>query len=84
MLCWPLLNCADHEHCSPWQRRYVLLLLLLSRSGPGSSTPGSDLELQVAYEAALWQLTDFFFLSYEDLNRGAFPEVRPDTPYVPD
>jgi hypothetical protein len=42
------------------------------------------LELQVAYEAALWQLTDFFFLSYEDLNRGAFPEVRPDTPYVPD
>lgn len=36
----------------------------------------SEDELQVAYEAGLWQLLEFFFLSYDDLDRGAFPEVR--------
>lgn len=34
-----------------------------------------DEDVQVACEAALWQLLSFFFLSYEDLDRGAFPEV---------
>jgi hypothetical protein len=45
-------------------------------SVPGCSPPSTEDELRRAYEAALWQLLDFFFLSYEDLNRGVFPEVK--------
>jgi hypothetical protein len=49
---------------------------LCSRSELAVGEVINEGELQLAYEAGLWQLLDFFFLSYDDLDRGAFPEVR--------
>lgn len=50
---------------------------LAACSDPSLGPPASEDDLQVAYEAALWQLLDFFFLSYDEMERGSFPEVRP-------
>ena len=61
-----LLGC--HMSCCP--------LICVSCSNPAFEPPASEDDLQVAYEAALWHLLGFFFLEYDDLDRGAFPEVR--------
>jgi hypothetical protein len=52
------------------------LLVCVSCSNPAFEPPASEDDLQIAYEAALWHLLGFFFLEYDDLDRGAFPEVR--------
>lgn len=53
----------------------VLDVLMAGRRELAAGELVSEGEPQVAYEAGLWQLLDFFFLSYDDLDRGAFPEA---------
>jgi hypothetical protein len=61
-----------------WPMSCCLLVLVscCHCSNPAFEPPASEDDLQVAYEAALWHLLGFFFLEYDDLDRGAFPEVR--------
>lgn len=53
----------------------LLYMCCASCSDSALGPPASEDDLQVAYEAALWQLLGFCFLEYDDLDRGAFPEV---------
>lgn len=69
--CLHSLLCAFSTNIA--QKEFVRGLLPCSVLAAGG--PANDDDLQIGYEAGLWQLLDLFFLHHDDLQHGAFPEV---------